>query len=99
MNENATIALAEWRIKAKQEGIKKEYKHPIQKLLDNPKSRSQAMETMCCQCVGGESNWRSIVRACTSYGCALFTFRAGYDESQHDKYEEAMISRIPLSEL
>ena len=54
--------------------------NPIQQFKRNPQSRVLAIKAKCAECFGcteehTERGFRGSIRACTSYSCALYTFR------------------------
>ncbi len=67
----------------------------LRKKLDaNPKSRSKAIDLLCCQCIFdpmamGSGGWRSQVGACLNTTCGVYNLRpmptGGYDEDDEDE--------------
>lgn len=75
MNENAKIALQEYRKNLKDGTVTKVVKSPVEKLSENPKSLRLAVNAACFQCMGCSSTSAADIRGCTSPSCALFEVR------------------------
>lgn len=57
--------------------ILKENRKP--KALANPKTRAQAIYSMCYDCIydpGAKGSWRAQAEECTATSCPLYEFRA-----------------------
>ena len=50
---------------------------PMEKARKNPKSKRAAINAMCFDCVGGNSDggWRNLVETCQIENCPLFLHR------------------------
>jgi hypothetical protein len=59
-------------------------KSPLEKLLEKPNSRAQAVESFCYQCFGAIPGWRGAVKECSSYQCSLYLFRPGASGTEEE---------------
>ena len=74
MNEQAKIALQEYREKVASGEIEVVRLNPIEKAKNNPKSLRLAIDAMCFACMG-KTGSTSDIRECTAKDCPLYPVR------------------------
>lgn len=74
MNEQAKIALQEYREKVASGEIEVVRLNPIEKAKNNPKSLRLAIDAMCFDCMGKTGSTNDI-RECTAKDCPLYPVR------------------------
>jgi len=74
MNEQAKIALQEYREKVASGEIEVVRLSPIEKAKNNPKSLRLAIDAMCYSCMG-KTGSTSDIRECTAKDCPLYPVR------------------------
>lgn len=74
MNEQAKIALQEYREKVASGEIEVVRLNPIEKAKNNPKSLRLAIDAQCFDCMG-KTGSTSDIRECTAKDCPLYPVR------------------------
>lgn len=74
MNEQAKIALQEYREKVASGEIEVVRLNPIEKAKNNPKSLRLAIDAQCFDCMGRTGS-TSDIRECTAKDCPLYPVR------------------------
>ena len=74
MNEQAKIALQEYREKVASGEIEVVRLNPIEKAKNNPKSLRLAIDAQCFDCMGRTGS-TSDIRECTAKDCPLYKVR------------------------
>ena len=74
MNEQAKIALQEYREKVASGEIEVVRLNPIEKAKNNPKSLRLAIDAQCFDCMGRTGSTNDI-RECTAKDCPLYPVR------------------------
>ena len=77
MNTNAEIALKEYRRKLATGEVEIVRKNPAERLQENPTSLRFAINAMCYDCGGSDSdsNWRARIKYCQILKCPLHKVR------------------------